>query len=134
MGALAAEVVMRPGDVLFLRSFTPHRVETLSPCSLHVSFDLCDRQPSIEMALQLLLQHYDRDASLPLNSTQTALDKLFELARSGAYGGDLAAMLARDKAGHAEFRRLLANNSITHLDPFIAEEARRTSVHETVKQ
>ena len=41
MGPVEAEVVMRPGDVLYLRNFTPHRVETLSPYSLHLSFDLC---------------------------------------------------------------------------------------------
>jgi hypothetical protein len=123
MGAPDAEVVMRAGDVLYLRSFTPHRVETLSPYSLHVSFDLCDRQPSIEMALQLLLQHFDRDASPPLTSTAGALDKLFDLAHASPYATDLASMLARDKSGHAEFRRLLAGNRITHLDRFIAGSA-----------
>lgn len=129
MGALDTEVVMRPGDVLYLRSYTPHRVETLSPCSLHVSFDLCDRQPSVEMALQLLLQHFDRDASPPLTPPEGALDKMFELARSGGYGADLANMLARDKAGHAEFRRLLAANRVTHLDRYITDRK-----VETVKQ
>jgi hypothetical protein len=121
MGALDAEVVMRPGDVMFLRSYTPHRVETLSPCSLHVSFDLCDRQPSVEMALQLLLAHFDRDSAAPLTPTQGVLDKLFELARSDPYSADLVAMLARDKAGHAEFREILATNRVTHLDRFIDE-------------
>src|SRR5207249_6144066 len=125
MGPVDTDVVMRPGDVLYLRSFTPHRVETLSPCSLHVSFDLCDRQPSIEMALQLLLQHFDRDASPPLTAPERVLDKLFELARSSPYAADLANMLARDKAGHGEFRRLLATNKITHLDRFITEAAQR---------
>jgi len=124
MGRLDAEVVMRAGDVMFLRSYTPHRVETLSECSLHVSFDLCDRQPSIEMALQLLLAHYDRDAALPLTPTRGVLDKLFELAHGDAYRGDLDAMLARDKAGHAEFRRIL-DTRVTHLDRFIDEERRR---------
>ena len=123
MGALDAEVVMRPGDVMFLRSYTPHRVETLSPCSLHVSFDLCDRQPSVEMALQLLLAHFDRDSAAPLTPTQGVLDKLFELARSDPYSADLVAMLARDKAGHAEFREILATNRVTHLDRFIDEAA-----------
>jgi hypothetical protein len=134
MGALDAEIVMRPGDVLYLRSYTPHRVETVTSCSLHVSFDLCDRQPSIEMALQLLLQHFDRDASLPLTPTGGTLEKLFELAGSGAYGTDLAAMLERDKAGHAEFRRLLADNRVTHLDRFIREAAARIAANEAVKQ
>jgi hypothetical protein len=133
MGALEGEIVMRPGDVLWLRSFTPHRVETLSPCSLHVSFDLCDRQPNIEMALQALLQHFDRDASPPLTPPHRVLDKLFELARSNAYAAELAGMLAREKAGHAEFRRLLAANRITHLDRFITGSAQRGEP-EPVKQ
>jgi len=131
MGALDAEVVMRPGDVLYLRSYTPHRVETLTPCSLHVAFDLCDRQPSIEVALQLLLAHYDRDASPPLSPTRVTLDKLFELARSGGYAEDLAALLAREKAGQAEFRALLGS-SVTQLDRYIATAPRTTP--ETVKQ
>ena len=133
MGALDTEIVMRPGDVLYLRSYTPHRVDTLSACSLHVSFDLCDRQPSVELALQLLLQHYDRDSAMPLTSTQGMLDKLFELARSNPYAAELASMLARDKAGHAEFRQLLATNRVTHLDRFIRESA-AAEAKETVKQ
>ena len=121
MGPSDAEVVLRPGDVFYLRSFTPHRVETLTPCSLHVAFDLCDRQPNIEMALQLLVQHYDRDASPPLVPTRGALEKLFQLSHSAPYADDLANLLAREKAGHAEFRRLLASNRVTHLDRYIAE-------------
>jgi len=124
MGPPETEVLMRPGDALFLRSFTPHKVETLSPCSLHLSFDLCDRQPSIEAALQLLLQHYERDAAAPLASPAQALDKLFSLAASARYGSDLGNLLANDKAGHGEFRRLLANR-VTHLERFITAEPER---------
>jgi ribosomal protein L16 Arg81 hydroxylase len=125
MGALEIEILMRPGDALFLRSFTPHKVETLSPCSLHLSFDLCDRQPSIEAALQLLLQHYDRDAAAPLTSTAQALEKLFSLTRSARYDSDLDKLLANDKAGHGEFRRLLANR-VTHLERFITAQLEGT--------
>jgi hypothetical protein len=115
--------------VLYLRSFTPHRVETLSPCSLHVAFDLCDRQPNIEMALQLLLRHFDRDASPPLAAPRGALDKLMQLGRTSGYEADLAEMAAREKAGHAEFRRILAANRITHLDRFIDEARTVTAPH-----
>ena len=82
MGPVEAEIVMRPGDVMYLRNYTPHRVETLSPYSLHVSFDLCDRQPSIEIALQMLLRHYDRDSSPRGTPPLEDLDKLFRLSRS----------------------------------------------------
>jgi hypothetical protein len=116
MGPVEAEVVMRPGDVLYLRNFTPHRVETLSPYSLHLSFDLCDRQPSIEIALQMLLRHYDRDASPRATPPLEDLDKLFRLSRSAAYASDIAQAQAGEDAGHAEFRELLATNRITYLD------------------
>ena len=123
MGVFEAEVVMRPGDVLYLRSFTPHKVETLAPFSLHLSFDLCDRQPSIEAALQLLLQHYDRESASPLTPPAQALEKLFSLARTPRYGADLGTAQASEKAGHGDFRRLLAGNRISHLDRFIAADA-----------
>jgi hypothetical protein len=123
MGPVDTDVVLRPGDLLFLRSFTPHRVETLSPCSLHMSFDLCDRQPSIERALQLLLQHYDRESSPRLVAPREDLAKLFDLARTPAFDADLAHALAAEKSGQAEFRRLLSRNRITHLDRFIDDRA-----------
>lgn len=116
MGPVEAEVLMRPGDVLYLRNFTPHRVETLSPYSLHLSFDLCDRQPSIEVALQMLLRHYDRDSSPRSSPPLEDLDKLFRLSRSAAYGAELAQAQAGEDSGHAEFRHLLASNRITYLD------------------
>ncbi|MEP7063663.1 MAG: cupin domain-containing protein [Betaproteobacteria bacterium] len=119
MGPMETEVVMRPGDVLYLRNFTPHRVETLSPCSLHISFDLCDRQPSTELALQLLLRHYDRDSSPRQVTPGEDLDKVFRLSRTPAYEADLGQLQASEKAGQIEFRRLLANNRITHLDHLI---------------
>jgi len=120
MGPREAQVVMRPGDVLYLRSFTPHRVETLSAHSLHVSFDLCDRQPSVEVALQLLMRHYDRDATPPLLPGHAALDRLADLSRSEAYRADLAQVLAAEKSGHALFRHLLATNRVSHFDALVA--------------
>ena len=113
---------MRPGDVLYLRNYTPHRVETLSPYSLHVSFDLCDRQPSIEVALQMLLRHYDRDASPRPTPPIEGLEKLFRLSRTPAFGAEIAQAQAGEDAGHAEFRSLLAQNRVTFLDRFVAAE------------
>ncbi len=126
LGPVAAEVVMRTGDVLFLRSFTPHKVETLSPYSLHMSFDLCDRQPSVELALQLLLQHYDQDSSPRPGTPRGELDKLFAHGQSSAYAGDLERLTASEKAGQTEFRQLLASNRVTFLDRLIQGETARS--------
>ncbi len=111
MGPVETEIVMAPGDLLFLRSYTPHQVETLSPCSLHLSFDLCDRQPSVEAALQLLLQHYDHEASPPLSPTRDVLAKLAELARSGTYEGDLGRVLAAEKIRTRRVPRIARDQS-----------------------
>jgi hypothetical protein len=127
MGPVEAEVVMRPGDVMYLRNFTPHRVETLSPYSLHLSFDLCDRQPSIELALQMLLRHYDRDSSPRPTPPREDLDKLFRLSRTPAYESDLAQAQTQEKSGHAEFRELLASNRLTFLDSFVRAERQADS-------
>src|SRR2546423_721810 len=56
MGPLDAELVMHAGDVLFLRSGTPHQVETVGDYSLHLSFDLCDRAAGIRIFSPLLYQ------------------------------------------------------------------------------
>jgi len=123
MGPVENEVVMEPGDVLFLRSFTPHMVETLTQHSLHVSFDLCDRQPSVEAALSLLLRHFDHNAVLPHSPTSDTLAHLAELARSGPYASELAELLATEKSGHAVFRRMLADNRVRHFDAVAREPA-----------
>jgi hypothetical protein len=123
MGPVEAEIVMEPGDVLYLRSFTPHMVETLTPHSLHVSVDLCDRQPSIEAALSVLLRHFDRNAVLPHTSSAEALAHLNELARSGPYTQEMAELLRAEVSSHALFRRLLANNRVAHFDAIVAQAA-----------
>ena len=129
MGAVEAEVVMRPGDVLYLRNYVPHRVATLSPYSLHVSFDLCNRQTSIEAALQLLLRHYDRDSSPRSTPPLADLDKLHQLSRTPAFAADLANVQAGEDAGQAEFRELLATNRITFLDRLLhADPAAKPAV------
>jgi hypothetical protein len=128
MGPVEAEIVMRPGDVMYLRNYVPHRVATVSPYSLHVSFDLCNRQTSIEAALQLLLRHYDRDASPRFAPPLADLDKLYQLSRSPAYAADLAKAQAAEDAGHEEFRELLATNRITFLDRLLqADRAAATT-------
>jgi len=42
------QLVMRPGDALYVRAGVPHHCETPGDHSLHLAFDLCDRTPNIE--------------------------------------------------------------------------------------
>jgi len=124
MGPLEAEIVMRPGDVLYLRSGTPHRVETVGDYSMHLSFDLCDRGAVIETVFDLLLKHYDRDALRPYGTVQEVLDKAAGLARTESFKRDAEALQQQHKAGYEEFRSIAASR-VSFFDNLISTEAGR---------
>ena len=124
MGPVEAEIVMRPGDALFLRSGTPHQVETVGDYSLHLSFDLCDRAASIETVVDLLLKHYDRDALRPYGSAQEVLEKASALGRTEGFRHDFEVLLQQRKIGYEEFRSIVSSR-VAFFDPLIAAEQSR---------
>jgi len=126
MGPLDAELVMHAGDVLFLRSGTPHQVETVGDYSLHLSFDLCDRATGIETVFDLLLKHYDRDSLRPYGTASEVLEKAASLGRSEEFRREIEALEQQHKAGYEEFRRSVAASRISFFDSLIAAEETKT--------
>lgn len=122
MGPLHAEVTMRPGDALYLRSGTPHMVETTGEYSLHIAFDICDRNVNADTALHLLLQQYDIDATRSYTPTPLVLDKLAELSRSAPYRERVAALQSAQQANYKRARDAIGANRISALDRLIALE------------
>ncbi len=118
MGPVEAEIVMRPGDALFLRSGTPHQVETIGDYSLHLSFDLCDRAAGVESVLELLVKHYDRDALRPYGTAQEVLEKMTSLGRAETFKREFDALQQQRKSGYEEFRSVAASR-ITFFDRLI---------------
>jgi len=121
MGPVEAEIVMHAGDALFLRSGTPHQVETVGDYSLHLSFDLCDRAAGIETVFDLLLKHYDRDAVRPYGNVQEVLEKVESLGRTEGFRREVDALQQQRKSGYEEFRSVAASR-ITFFDGLIASE------------
>src|SRR5260370_3643678 len=119
MGPLEAEVVMRAGDALFLRSGTPHQVETVDDYSLHLSFDLCDRAVNIEAALNLLLKRYDHDALPPYTDTADVLDKAITAGRTEDFKREVCDFQERHVHNATEFLRLSSRNPVNSLARFI---------------
>lgn len=126
MGPVEAEIVMHAGDVLFLRSGTPHQVETVGDYSLHLSFDLCDRAAGIETVFDLLLKHYDRDAVRPYGNVQEVLEKVESLGRTEGFRREVDALQQQRKSGYEEFRSVAASR-ITFFDGLIASEQAGTA-------
>lgn len=123
MGPVQAEVVMNPGDALFLKSTTPHQVETTGDYSLHMSFDICDRVVNEVTALNILIEEYKKDASACYTPTMRVMDKLIWHAKSPAYEQRIAALQAAHKLEYKKGRGLLGANRVRALDKWIAAEA-----------
>jgi ribosomal protein L16 Arg81 hydroxylase len=121
MGLVEAEIVMRPGDVLYLRSGTPHRAETIDDYSLHLSFDLCDRAAGIETVFELLLKHYDRDALRPYGTVQEVLEKAAGLGRTEGFRHEIETLQQQNKVHYEQFRSI-AESRVSFFDNLISEE------------
>jgi Cupin superfamily protein len=120
MGPVQADFVMRPGDALFVKSFSPHIVETAADYSLHMAFDICDRAVNADTALHLLLEHYNRDAAACYAPTPEIIDRLARQAGSPEYRKRVAALSQAQKANYAQARSQVASNRVGALDRLIA--------------
>lgn len=125
MGPLVAEFEALPGDALYMRSKTPHLVETVGDYSLHLSFDICDRNVTPETALHMLMAEFDRDASPSYTPTPGVLGKLMAHAGSSAYQARLAELQAKQKENYKRARAMLGANRVNALDRWIALESRK---------
>jgi len=124
MGRQVAEFEMQPGDALYMRSKTPHLVETSGDYSLHMSFDICDRNVTPETALHMLMAEFDRDASPSYTPTVGVLEKLVAHAGSPAYQGKVAELQAKQKENYVRARAMLGSNRVAALDRWILQESR----------
>lgn len=126
MGPVQAEFVMRPGDVIFLRSYTPHRVQTEDEHSLHMAFDICDRHVNADTALHFLLEAYNREAVPTYSPNSAVIDRLVDLARRPAYRQRVEELNTVQGGHYKQARALFGANRVQALDALIASESGRT--------
>ena len=123
MGSLQAELVMQPGDALFMKSFTPHLVETAAAHSLHMSFDICDRAVNADTALHLLLEQYNQAAAPCYAPTEQVLEVLTAQAASPDYRRRVTELGVAQKGNYRSVRTMAGVNRVTALDRLIALDA-----------
>ena len=119
MGPLRKELIMNPGDALFLKSSTPHQVETMSPYSLHVSFDITDRNLFPEAVLQLLLGQYNRASAGSYAPSEAVAAKLIEHASSSEFKQRIAEAQREQMLNCRQFRALLGSNVVRTFDKWL---------------
>jgi len=119
MGPLRAEVTMNPGDAMFIRAGTPHQVETKSPFSMHISFDIVDRNVFPETALELLLEQYNRASARSYAPSEEIVVKLMEHASSPEFKQRIAEVQRETTRHCKQFRGLLGSNVVRVFDKWL---------------
>jgi ribosomal protein L16 Arg81 hydroxylase len=119
MGPLNKELTLNPGDALFIKGGTPHLVQTMSPYSLHMSFDIADRNLFPENALELLLAQYNRASAGSYAPSEAVVNRLVEHACSPEFKQRIAEAHREQMLNCRRFRALLGSNVVRALDKWL---------------
>lgn len=119
MGPLRGEVTMNPGDAMFIKAGTPHQVETRSPYSIHISFDIADRNLYPEAVLELLLGHYNRASAGSYSPNDAIVARFMEHASSREFKQRLAEVQGEQMLNCRKFRKLLSSNVVRTFDKWL---------------
>jgi hypothetical protein len=111
MGKQAAGVVMKAGDVLYVRAGVPHICQTTGDHSLHLAFDLCDRTTNIEQITHEANKRYNHACEEPHVPASKVVDKYIALLNSAAFQADLGTATRRLRQDAIEFRKSIGRAS-----------------------
>ncbi|MBI3563332.1 MAG: hypothetical protein HY080_16635 [Gammaproteobacteria bacterium] len=111
MQPLVTQVLMRPGDGLYVRAGVPHRCQTMSDYSLHLSFDLCDRTPNIEQMTHEANSRYNHACELPYLPASKVMDKYVALINSPEFQRDMIAATQQTKTNATVFRQRIGRSA-----------------------
>lgn len=111
MGKPLSEVVMQPGDALYLRAGTPHICQTTGACSLHISFDLRDQTPSVSEISKEANARFANAAAEQYAPASTVIEKYVDVLKSDQFLRDVAQATTKVRNDALYFRRRIGRTS-----------------------
>jgi ribosomal protein L16 Arg81 hydroxylase len=111
MGQQVAELIMRPGDALYVRAGVPHMCQTTGDHSLHLAFDLCDRTPNIEQITHEANTRYNHACEDPYAPAANVAERYITLLRSPGFQRDLVSATQQVKNNATVFRQRIGKSS-----------------------
>lgn len=125
MGEQIAEIVMRPGDALFVRAGVPHLVETTGDHSLHIAFDLVDRTPGVEDISFSANQLYKQASENPHVPVSQVIDHYTGVLQDPKFLQEMSAYTEETRSKAANFRQQIGQASgVRALSKYISRETR----------
>lgn len=111
MGTQIAEVVMRPGDALYVRAGVPHLCQTIGDHSLHLAFDLCDRTPNIEQLTHEANTRYNHACEVPYVPAADVVERYIALLNTEKFRSDIVTATEQIKHNAVVFRQRIGRSS-----------------------
>jgi ribosomal protein L16 Arg81 hydroxylase len=120
MGPPIRELTMQPGDALYLRAGTPHLCQTTGDHSLHVSFDLRDRTPSMWQITEEANTRFDNAAAEQYAAPGEVIDQYLAILKSDKFRSDVALATQNVRNDALTFRKRIAKTSaVRALNKFV---------------
>jgi hypothetical protein len=120
LGPRVAEVMMEPGDVLYVRAGVPHRCDTASQYSLHLSFDLVDLTPNVQRISRDANARYFRHCAPAYATPAAVTEHYIALINSSEFQQELAQTTAQLRRDAIDLRKQIGKASrLTALDRFV---------------
>jgi len=111
LGPVQHELVMRPGDALYVRAGVPHRCITSSAFSMHMAFDLVDQTPSTADITAQAATLYNSACEQPYATPSSVIDRYVSILKSNDFQQALAEATEIKRADISRFRELLGRSS-----------------------
>lgn len=125
MGEQIAELVMRPGDALFMRAGVPHIVETVGDHSLHIAFDLIDKTPGVEDITYSANQRYKHGGENPHVPVAQVIDYYTGVLKDPKFLQEMSAFTEETRARAANFRQQISQTSgVRALSKYVLKETK----------
>ena len=111
MGTEQTQLVMRPGDALYLRSGVPHMCDTLGSHSLHLAFDLIDSTPNPKQITDNANRAYEYASAEPYIPAMGAMQKYIEILQSPEFAQSVKDGTQTVRQGIRQFRQTIGRAS-----------------------
>ena len=111
LGPVTSELIMQPGDALFVRAGVPHKCDTVDSHSLHLAFDLLDSTPSVEQITQEANKLYDYACEEPFSPATKVMDRYIRILQSEEFQTSLKNATQGVKHDANQFRHCIGKSS-----------------------
>lgn len=111
LGKEIKQLVLRPGDALYVRAGVPHLCQTSGDHSLHLAFDLCDRTPNIEQITHEANTRYNHACEEPYVPAAKVADRYMALLKSADFQKQLEAATQQIRQNATVFRQRIGRSS-----------------------